>query len=156
MFLYWKIFNHHWFQRHREKGAVKERFKGCFPRMVYTEWVRKLHSSFNQKHTNVSLSLFFRYESYYLVRTMEKEKLSCLCINYLNPLLLLQSINIFRKSKGLPSHYSLTGYIDLLQKGESFEEANDKFDQYQRVIESYVGKEGKPVEYQKNCCHRCH
>ena len=84
------------------------------PRMVYNDLLRKLHSSFNQKHINVSLSLFFRYKSYYCVRPMEKEKLSRLCINCLNPHLLLQSINIFRKSKRLPSHYPLTGYIDRL------------------------------------------
>ena len=95
------------------------------PRRLYTESVRKLHSSFKQKHTNVSLSLFFRYKLFYCVRPTETEKLSCLCINCLNPHFIFQSINIFRKSKGLPSHYLLTGYINHLQKGESFEEAND-------------------------------
>ena len=54
---------------------------------------------------------------------------------------------------GLPSHYLLTGYIDRLQKGESFEKANDnkprKFYKYQRVVESYIRKEGKPVEYKR-------
>ena len=37
------------------------------------------------------------------------------------------------------------------QKGESLEEANDdkpgKFYQYQKVVESYIGNKGKPVEY---------
>ena len=94
------------------------------PRMIYTESVPEMHSSFNKKHASVSWSLFFRYKPYCCVRPTKKEKLSCLCINCLNPLLLLQLINIFRKSKGLPSHYSLTGYTDRLQKGESFEEAN--------------------------------
>ena len=60
---------------------------------------------------------------------------------------------MYRRSKGLPSHDSLTEYIDRLNKGESFEEANDdkacKFYSYQRVIESYIGKDGKPVEYQR-------
>ena len=32
------------------------------PRMVYTKSVTKLHTSFNQKHTKVSLSLSFRYK----------------------------------------------------------------------------------------------
>ena len=121
------------------------------PRMVYTESVRKLHSSFNEKHTPHSLSLFFRYKPYYCVRPTEKEKLSCLCINCLNPHLLLQSINIYRKSKVLPSHYSLTEYINRLQNGEDFVEANDekpyKFYSCMRVTESYIEKEGKPVEY---------
>ena len=42
------------------------------PRMVYTESVRKLHVSFNEMHTPVSLSLFFRYKPYYCVRPTEK------------------------------------------------------------------------------------
>ena len=121
------------------------------PRMVYTKSVRKLHSSFNEKHTPVLLSLFFRYTPYYCVRPTEKEKLSCLCINCLNPHLLLQSINIYWKSKVLPSHDFLTEYINRLQNGEDFTEANDKkpckFYSYMRVTESYIGKEGKPVEY---------
>ena len=91
------------------------------PRMAYTGSVHKLLSSFNQKHTGISLSLFFRYLPYNFVRPSEKEKLSCLCINCHNPHFLLQSINIFRKSKDLMSHYHLAGYIDRLQKGESFE-----------------------------------
>ena len=123
------------------------------PKMVYTESVRKLHSSFCQKFTQVSLTVFFKYKPYYCVKPTEKEKLSCLCIDCLNPHFLLQSINIYRKSKGLPSHGSLTEYIDRLNKGESFEEANDdkacKFYSYQRVAESYIGKEGKQVEYQR-------
>ena len=51
----------------------------------------------------------------------------------------------------------MTAYIDRLQKGESFEKANDdkpyKFYQYRvvkkRVVESYTGKEGKPVAYKR-------
>ena len=121
------------------------------PRMVFIKSVRKLYSSFNEKHTPVSLSLFFRYKPYYCVRPTEKENLSCLCINCLNLHLLLQSIDIYWKSKFLPSHNSLTEYINRLQNGENFTEANDekpcKFYSYVRVTESYTGKEGKPVEY---------
>ena len=44
-------------------------------------------------------------------------------------------------------------YIDSFQKGKSFEEVNDnkpcKLNQYQRVVESYIDKEGKPVEYKR-------
>ena len=121
------------------------------PRMVFIKSVRKLYSSFNEKHTPVSLSLFFRYKPYYCVRPTEKENLSCVCINCLNLHLLLQSIDIYRKSKFLLSHNSLTEYINHLQNGENFTEANDekpcKFYSYVRVTESYTGKEGKPVEY---------
>ena len=95
------------------------------PRMVYTELDHKLHSCFCQKFTQVSFTVFVKYKPYYCVKPTEKEKLSCLWINCLNPHLLLQSIKIYRKSKGLPSHDSLTEWIDRLNKGESFEEAND-------------------------------
>ena len=78
------------------------------PRMIYTESVRKLHLSFNEKHTLVSLSLFFRYKPYYCVRPTEKEKSSCLCINCLNPHLLLQSINNYRKSKA----FAITRFLN--------------------------------------------
>ena len=121
------------------------------PRMVYTEFVQKLHSSFNEKHTPFLLSLFFRYKPYYCVRPTEKEKLRFLCTNCLNPHLPLQSINIYRKSKVLLSHDSLTEYINRLQNGEDFAEANNekpcKFYSYMRVTESYIRKEGKPVEF---------
>ena len=112
------------------------------PRMVYIESVQKLHSSFNEKHTPVSLSLFFRCKPYYCIRPTEKEKLSCLCINCLNPYLLLQSINIYRISEVLLPHDSLTEYIDRPQNGEDFAEVNDekpcKFYSYMRVTESYI------------------
>ena len=106
-----------------KKGSKKVLFTA--PRMVYIESARKLHSSFCEKYFKVSKILFFKYKPYYCVRPTKKEKSSCLCINCLNPHLLLQSINIYRKSKHLPSHNSLTAYIDQLEKGEIFEEAND-------------------------------
>ena len=99
------------------------------------------------KGSTKSLKIFLCHSSsgtslYYCVRPTEKQRLSCLWINCLNPHLLIQSINIFHKSKGLP-----------FQKGESFEEANDdkpgKFYQYQEAVESYIGKEGKLVEYKR-------
>lgn len=99
----------------------------------------------------VSMSLFFIYKTYCCVRPTEKEKLSCLCINCLNPHLLLRSINNYQKSKVLPSHDSLTEYINRLENGEDFAEANDKkpckFYSYMTATESYIVKEGKPVEY---------
>lgn len=145
------------------KSGSKSVFES--PRMIYTESIRKLRLLFNEKHTPVSLTLFFRYKPYYCVRPTEKEKSSCLCIDCFNPHLYLQSINIYRKSKALPSHGSLTEYINRINSGEDFAELNDKklckFYYYQRVVESYIGKEGKPVEYtrtarvddQKPVCH---
>ena len=69
-----------------KRVQLRKRSKVVFtaPRMVYTETIRKLHSRFNQKHTNVSLSLFFRYKPYYCVRPTEKERLSCLYLNWLS------------------------------------------------------------------------
>ena len=132
-----------------KKGSKKVLFTA--PRMVYIESARKLHSSFCEKYFKVSKTLFFKCKPYYCVRLTEKEKSSCLCINCLNPHLLLQSINIYGKSKHLPSHNSLTAYIDQLQKGEIFEEANDdkpcKFYSYQKVVESHIGNGGKPIGY---------
>lgn len=131
----------------------KNGFKTIFesPRKIYTESIRKLHSSFNEKNTPVSLTLFFRYKPYYCLRPTEKEKSSCLCINCFNPHLFIQSINIYRKSKALPSHSSLTDYINRMNNGEEFAETNDnklcKFYFYQRITESYIGKQGTPVEY---------
>ena len=142
-------FKHQRFQSYRETNTVKNGCKVVFmsPRLVYTEYVRNLQSSFNEKHTPVLLSLFFWYKPYYCIRPTEKEKLSCLCINCLNPHLLLQSINIYWKSKVLLSHNSLTEYINCLQNGKNFVEANDekpsKFYSYMRVTESYISKENQ-------------
>ena len=86
------------------------------PRMVYTKSVHKLHSSFCQKFTQVSFLDFFKYKPYYCVKPTKKEKLSCLCIICLNLDLLLQSINIYRKSKGQPSHDSLVITGKVLKK----------------------------------------
>ena len=51
----------------------------------------------------------------------------------------------------MPSHGSLTDYINRLQNGEDVAEANDekpcKFYSYTRITGSYIGKQGKPVEY---------
>ena len=110
-----------------------------------------MHSSFCEKYFKVSKTLFFKYKLYYCVRPTEKEKSSCLCISSLNPHPLLQSINIYCKSKHLPSHNSWTASIDQLEKGDIFEEANDdkpcKCCSYQKLVESYIGNAGKPIEY---------
>ena len=119
--------------------------------MVCTQSIRKLHDSFSKSSTTpVSLSMFFKYKPYYCVRPTKKEKQRCLCISCLNPHLLLKSINIYRKSKSLPSHSSLTGYVNQISSGETFPESTDtkrcKFYTYCRVTESYIGKAGTPVE----------
>ena len=101
-----------------DKRVQLRKTKGCFQALniVYIESVPKFHSSFKQKHTNASLSLFLTYNSYYCVGPTEKEKLSCVFINYLNSHLLRQLINIFRKSKCLLSHYSLTAILIVFRK----------------------------------------
>ena len=120
-------------------------------RKIYTESVRQLHEKFNQSHENVSLAVFFKTKPFYCVRPTEKAKQSCLCISCLNPHLMIKAINIYRKSKQLESHPSLTQYINELKTGVTFPEITDrklcKYYTYRRAQESYIGKEGKPVEY---------
>ena len=67
-------------------GQLKNVWKVVFtaPRMVYTESVRKLHSSFCQKFIQASLTVFFKHKPHYCIKPTKKEKLSCLCINCLN------------------------------------------------------------------------
>ena len=56
-------------------------------------------------------------------------------------------------AKGSSSHNYLTDYINRILDRESFEEANDtklcKFYSYQKIRESYIGKERKPYEYMR-------
>ena len=57
----------------------------------------------------------------------------------------------FTISRYLPSHNSLTDYINRILDGKSLEEANNaklcRFYSHQRITESNVGKEEKPVDY---------
>ena len=66
---------------------------------------------------------------------------------------MLQTINVCRKSHKLESHQSLTLYIQDLEIGTLFPEANYhklcKFSVYEKVTESYIGKAGVPVEYSR-------
>ena len=48
---------------------------------------------------------------------VKKEKQSCLCINCLNPHVILSSINKYRHSQKLPPHGSLTIYLNKLKSG---------------------------------------
>ena len=63
----------------------------------------------------------------------------------------MKSVNIYRKSKSLPSHPSLTGYINQISSGGTFPESTNtklcKFYIYHRATESYIGKAGTPVEH---------
>ena len=82
---------------------------------------------------------------------VKKEKQSCLCINCLNPLVILSSINKYRYSQKLPPHGSLTIYLNKLKSGMLIPEMEAqntcKCYESKRVIESYVGKDGKVNEY---------
>ena len=83
--------------------------------------------------------------------TKRERKAKLSCITCFNPHLLLKANNIYRKSKKLASHSSLTTYIEELKSGKKFDEITDeklcKFYVFQTVTESYIGKAGKPVEY---------
>lgn len=119
---------------------------------IYTDSVRKLHQRFNEScHNSVALSTFFNLKPFYCFQPSEKEKQSCLCINCLNPHVVLKSINLYRISQKLAPHDSLTCYLNKLQSGEKFNEMEAenscKYYEYKRVVESYIGKDGKHTEY---------
>lgn len=121
---------------------------------IYTESIRKLHKAYRDCHPEyegVSLTVFFNLKPFYCLKPSEKEKQSCLCINCLNPHVILNSINKYRNSKKLAPHESLTAYQKELKSGTSFPEMHDqkscKYNEYRRVIETYIGKDGKQHEY---------
>ena len=58
--------------------------------------------------------MFYCYKPFYASKTTAKEKESCLCIDYLNPHLLLKSVNKFRKSVDVNEYQFLTTYLDEL------------------------------------------
>ena len=76
----------------------------------------------------------------------------------------MYSNNVYRKPKKLESHASLTAYIHELKAKKHIDEVPDeklcKYYVYERVTESFIGKEGKPgqytrttrVEYNKPIC----
>ena len=126
---------------------------------IYTESIRKLHEEFNEtKSAKVSLSVFYNLKPFYCLPPSEKEKQSCLCINCLNPHVLLKSINGYRSSKKLAPHKSLIAYLKQMKAGDKFDEMSAekvcKYYQYNRVVESYIGKEGKAYRIHKNNPHR--
>ena len=97
------------------------------------------------------MSVFYNLKPFYCLPPSEKEKQSCLCINCLNPHALLKSINGYRSSKKLAPHKSLTAYLKQMKAGDKFDEMSAekvfKYYQYNRVVESYIGKEGNRIEY---------
>ena len=119
---------------------------------IYIEPVRKLHQRFNElQETPVSLTTFYNMKPFYCLKPSEKEKQSCLCINCLNPHVILKSINCYRLTKKLTPHDSLTTYLNKMSSGKTFEEMKEKkeckYYEYRRVVESYIGKNGKRIEY---------
>ena len=87
---------------------------------IYTESIRKLHEEFNEtKSAKVSLSVFYNLKPFYRLPPSEKEKQSCLCINCLNPHVLLKPINGYRSSKKLVPHKSLTAYLKQMNSPEA-------------------------------------
>ena len=69
----------------------------------------------------------------------------------MNPHVILNSIEKYRYSQKLPSHGSLTTYLNELKSGMLFPEIEAqntcKYNEYKRVFESYVGKDRKLNEY---------
>ena len=121
---------------------------------IYTESIRKLHQTFNKSHpekTPVSLTTFFNLKPFYCLKPSEKEKQSYLCVNCLIPHVILSSINKYRHSLKLPPHDLLTTYLNGLKLGKLFPELEAqitcKYYEDKRVVEIYVGKDGKLSEY---------
>ena len=122
-------------------------------RKIYTESLRNLHERFNTtQNENVSLSVFHSYKPYYLSKPTKKEKTSCLCIDCLNPHLLLKPINNYRKSRNLNVYQSLSMYLNENKSDndlfpETKEENQLYYYVYERKIEYYKGKDDKDVQY---------
>ena len=75
-----------------------------------------LHRTFNSTQAeNVLFSAFYTYKPYYVSKPTEKEKEACMCIDCLNPHLLLKSINAYRKSINLHEYQSSTTYLNELK-----------------------------------------
>ena len=61
---------------------------------IYIKPARKLHQRFNElQETSVSLNTFYNMKPFCCLKPSEKEKQSCLCINCLNPHVILKAIN---------------------------------------------------------------
>ena len=84
----------------RLKSGTKKVFYNW--RKIFSDSLRALHIKLNAMQVkNASFSAFYTYKPYYVSKPKEKEKESCICIDCLNPHLLLKSINTYRKSVSL-------------------------------------------------------
>ena len=98
---------------HLKSGTKKVFYNG---RKIYTDSLRALHRTFNSTQAeNVLFSAFYTYKPYYVSKPTEKEKEACMCIDCLNPHLLLKSINAYRKSINLHEYQSSTTYLNELK-----------------------------------------
>ena len=123
---------------------------------IYTKSIRKLCQTFNKSHPEenpVSLTMLFNLKSFYFLKASENEKQSCLHINCLNPHVILSSINKYRHSRKLQPQGSLTTCSNELKLGMILPEMEAqntcKYYKCKRVIESYLGKDGKLNEYSR-------
>ena len=124
---------------------------------IYTDSDRKLYQQYITTQSNsVSFLVFYNFKPFYCVRPSQKEKQSCLCINCLNPRVKLKAINGYHLSQKLSPHNSFTTYIKQLNRGEQLDEMEAgkmcKYNEYDRIKESYLGKEGEPTEYTRTAC----
>ena len=146
-------------QNFMEKKSIKNGTKKSLytGRNTYTDNLRAIPEKVNAARIEgVSLSVFYSYKVFYVSKTTEKEKESCLCIDCLNPHLFLKSINKFRKSVDMHEYQSLTTYLDELSNIGKYdndlfpERKNDKdvhYYVYERKTECYKGKNGNDVRY---------
>ena len=125
----------------------------------YTYSLRALHEKFNvTRIEGVSFSVFYSYEPFYVSKNTGKEKESCLCIDCLNPHLVLKSIKKFQNSVEVHEYQFLTTYLEELSNIDKDdnslfpERENDKdvhYYVYERKTECHIGKDENDVLYTK-------
>ena len=102
-----------WRKKYISKVVLRKSYNG---RKIYTDSLRALHRTFNSTQAeNVLFSAFYTYKPYYVSKPTEKEKEACMCIDCLNPHLLLKSINAYRTSINLHEYQSSTTYLNELK-----------------------------------------
>ena len=97
---------------------------------IFSESFRALHIKLNATQAkNVLFSAFYAYKPCYVSKPTEKEKESCMCIDCLNPHLLLKLINTYWKSTSLPEYQLLTTHANELNvDGNNYDLFPDKKD----------------------------
>ena len=120
-------------------------------RKIHTDSLRALHRKFNATQAeNISFSAFYTYKLYYVSKPTEKEKELCMCIDCLNPDILVKSVNAYQKSINLHEYQSLTIYFtELKVDGDNYDlfpetkgEKEVCHYAYERKRECYKGKDG--------------